>query len=656
MTRLNPSLFLKRLVVTQHGAIAYDQKFHLGVNVIRGTNSHGKSTIAEFIFFILGGDTYKWKLEASACDDVWAEVLINGATAVLKRSVTKKRGQGMSIFYGTYEEAKHSAVEGWRVYPYRRNSDTESFSEALFAALKMPETLGEASGHITMHQLLRLIYIDQITPPDALMRTEEFDSPLTRSIILDYLLGVYDNLLYQDQLDYRNGKRRQDEIRGQLKQLETVLDRAEIDTDPKQLLERTDTANRHLAALDQEIAVLRGMQNEAQAKQNNEIAPLAAKSAEKRKETYELSNQTRDLAIEIEDSAQFIASLETRIAALDDAAVTRDALGSMPLHFCPQCLSPLSATAVEGACVLCKQPANTEITKTHAARMRQELSLQVRESKMLFERKQNEYTDKRDRLEKVAKETQLLQRDYERLVATVQTSRDAKIDTLLVEKGSIERTIADLLQKNKIMQVLLNLRAQEAELATRIQQLNISIQKRLSDQKAKFYKAIAVVQKFTVCLLQRDLPLEERFRLACDVSLRPETNTFAVDGENQFSASSMIYLKNSIHCALLFASLELPYLRYPRLFVCDNIEDKGMTTNRSQNFQRNILALSRDAKVEHQIIFTTSMVDTSLDTPEFAIGPNYVGGLKTLNIAPSTSRSNGGSSSQPDISIFSVET
>ena len=79
---------------------------------------------------------------------------------------------------------------------------------------------------------------------------------------------------------------------------------------------------------------------------------------------------------------------------------------------------------------------------------------------------------------------------------------------------------------------------------------------------------------------------------------------------------------------------------YPRLIVCDNIEDKGMTAERSRNFQRNILGLSKEAKTEHQIIFTTSMVDPSLDMPEYTIGPNYVGGVKTLDIAPSMGRSN----------------
>ena len=71
---------------------------------------------------------------------------------------------------------------------------------------------------------------------------------------------------------------------------------------------------------------------------------------------------------------------------------------------------------------------------------------------------------------------------------------------------------------------------------------------------------------------------------------------------------------------------------YPRFLLCDNIEDKGMTVERSRNFQRNIVALSKAAKIEHQIIFTTSMIDPGLDTAEFTIGPNYVDGRKTLDI------------------------
>ena len=59
-----PYLFLNRLIITSYtGAISYDQVFHKGVNIIRGKNSSGKSTISNFIFFALGGDYNNWNAE-----------------------------------------------------------------------------------------------------------------------------------------------------------------------------------------------------------------------------------------------------------------------------------------------------------------------------------------------------------------------------------------------------------------------------------------------------------------------------------------------------------------------------------------------------------------------------------------------------------------
>lgn len=53
---MQDSLFLQRLrIVTLENKIAYDEQFHKGVNIIRGQNSSGKSTIIRFIFFALGG-------------------------------------------------------------------------------------------------------------------------------------------------------------------------------------------------------------------------------------------------------------------------------------------------------------------------------------------------------------------------------------------------------------------------------------------------------------------------------------------------------------------------------------------------------------------------------------------------------------------------
>jgi hypothetical protein len=76
-------------------------------------------------------------------------------------------------------------------------------------------------------------------------------------------------------------------------------------------------------------------------------------------------------------------------------------------------------------------------------------------------------------------------------------------------------------------------------------------------------------------------------------------------------------------------------MRYPRFILCDCMEDKGMIPERSGRFQRAIVELSKAASVQHQIIFTTSMIDATLDIDEYCIGPDYRDGVKTLRIKDS---------------------
>src|SRR5687767_3649038 len=84
-------LFLNRLqIVTEDGLIAYDETFHKGVNIIRGDNSSGKSTITHFIFFALGGAFNDFVLEARQCSIVYAEVEMNKAIFTIKRYLEKE--------------------------------------------------------------------------------------------------------------------------------------------------------------------------------------------------------------------------------------------------------------------------------------------------------------------------------------------------------------------------------------------------------------------------------------------------------------------------------------------------------------------------------------------------------------------------------------
>lgn len=69
---IKSTLSIERFIVKKSGFSVYDEKFHRGINVIRGDHSVGKTTILELIFYILGGEIKdnQWLYPADKCDYV----------------------------------------------------------------------------------------------------------------------------------------------------------------------------------------------------------------------------------------------------------------------------------------------------------------------------------------------------------------------------------------------------------------------------------------------------------------------------------------------------------------------------------------------------------------------------------------------------------
>ena len=83
---------------------------------------------------------------------------------------------------------------------------------------------------------------------------------------------------------------------------------------------------------------------------------------------------------------------------------------------------------------------------------------------------------------------------------------------------------------------------------------------------------------------------------------------------------------------MFFASSMLDFLRYPRFILCDNMEDKGMEKERTQNLQKLLTDMSNKIEQEHQIIFTTSMVADELNNTPYCVGADYDRNNKTLKV------------------------
>lgn len=170
-------------------------------------------------------------------------------------------------------------------------------------------------------------------------------------------------------------------------------------------------------------------------------------------------------------------------------------------------------------------------------------------------------------------------------------------------------------------------------------------------------------------LLKNDQARQDEFGSATSLTLDYAQNIIYLDdGHTKLSASSSFYLKMAARFAFFLASVQVDSMMYPRFFLSDNMEDKGMEENRSRNFQNilvrrlkeleakkhtpetcnlnvaqsesreSLLSMPSQSNVSeakpetigYQVIFATSNIANELNKPEYTVGDYYSQANKSL--------------------------
>ncbi|MDD3181319.1 MAG: AAA family ATPase [Alphaproteobacteria bacterium] len=635
MTRLDPSLIVTRMLIERDKSAVYDERFHRGVNIIRGENSSGKSTILNFLFYALGGDLADWSEVALLCSRVMVEVLINGKPATLSREISSQTGQPMDIFGGAIDDALRAPMAEWSRYPYKRSNGKESFSQALFRLYQMPEVKNDSSANITMHQLLRLLYADQLSPIEHIFKFERFDPPSLREALGRLVCGVYDNQLYENELRIREVNKQFESVSAELRSLIAVLGKTQdamtLDWVAGERLSLTDRRN----ALRKEIE-----DAEKQSFSSPTTDPLTLKAQDDiykevqvlQESLGKLQEEYDSIAFAIADSNAFIASHEQKLKALNDAGMVADHIGEMRFLSCPACFAPIDAETTDHACHLCKTPFDSERTKGRIVALINDIALQLRQSKTLQERRQAEAGRL---LEVIRTTTELWKSASIRLVDTRKLPTSEAQDILRElhrQAGYLDREIEDLENKASIIQLIDALSKKKVEFNAEMTRLRADNDIRNAEQQKRLSRAYTLVSDEIRDLLHKDLRRQDSFEHAQNIQFDFAANNITVDGQPYFSASSRAILKSSFFVGMLAAALKEPFFRHPRFCLIDTIEDKGMEAVRSQNFQHLMVNISDSTDVEHQIIFATAMVATDLDTDKYTVGKASTRDDPTLKI------------------------
>lgn len=634
------TLFVKRLVVlTSKGLVAYDQQFHKGINIIRGDNSSGKSTISNFIFYVFGGEFNSFVPEAKKCADVYAETEMNGATITLRRSIEfddfgkLKPRVSIYFFWGPYQEALAPPPDKtWQKFGYNSYPEIKSFSNVIFDNLNIPIVKGD--NNITFHQLLRLMYIDQDSPTNSLFLYEVFDSQITRQTVAELLLGIYNDELYQSRRRLIELSREIDDVKSQIKGTKGFFASAN-DLVPANLNTRIANLESDISEIESQISKL---------KQDQESKSLSTKQFRHQQLTTQIVTQRRRVdnlkseisgkELEIADNEFFLTSLRDKIKALKNSITTRDMLQNLPLEYCPDCLTEIrhQETSEETKCKLCKELIDSTYGITQGRRMEQEISFQIIESNTIQQGLKNSLSELKPELKKEEAILEGLQKTYDEEVKGVRSSNQEQIENLYQSRGFLEGEILQLRNIMENAERYQNLLSLRDSLTREKEGIETYIRKTEYELETRQAQITNQVKKEALYFLQNDFNRQEEFKKATDFTIDYANNMAFLSKEYaKYSASSAFYLKLTARFALFIASLSIPSIRYPRFILADNMEDKGIEKERAQNFQKILIERLKDFDPNtYQVIYTTSYITEELNNSEYVVGEYYTAENRSL--------------------------
>lgn len=625
-------LRLNRLRVMRNGEAAYDQFFHDGVNIIRGKNGSGKSTISDFIFFILGGEFEDWKEAASLCDEVQAEIETSKGKMTLKRS-TRSKASPVQVFFGSWEKAKDYALDGWQSFPLKRQASNESFTQVLFRALDIPEAKSDGASNITIHQLLRLCYADQRTPPGRLFRFESFDTQNIREAVGDLICGISGYEIYEANLKLRELDKDFAQVSSRLSGLLKALPPDEALRNSMSINSAINELNTERTELEREIDEVDSNVKSDDAKEYLKERGVARDKVVKQREKIQaIESKTKKLEYELIEIGEYQSYLLNLIEKLNFSQKSLNSIGAIDFVYCPACGEELTDNVQEDHCGLCKSKVDHDDEKSRYNQIRVDLEIQLRETKQLLSQKNSEILDAKKEYRSLKNKHQSTLSEYKSKYSGDRGPREAYLAQRASRIGHINAEIVFLTKSLDVAGEVDALTAQKNDIQSEIN--NLKDRKQALERQAGKRRATALtkISDIAVSLLKADFKRQEEFEDSTHVEINFENDSMSVDGKANFAESSNVFLKNTAIFSMFLSSGTDKNFFHPRFLLMDNIEDKGMEQERSHLFQRLIVERATEIKVPYQVIFTTSMMNPELELDDYVIGPAYTREKKSLKI------------------------
>jgi AAA15 family ATPase/GTPase len=622
-------LHVNRFAVSKAGYLVYDEQFHKGVNIIRGANGTGKSTVVDLLSYALGSVITEWTKEQLSCDWVMVEVSFNDIPFCLKRDITESGQAKMSIFEGKFDDAS-STVSNWTQYSMRRSEERHSYSQQIFELLRLPRHKTDDSKNLTLHQIFRLMYVDQLSATTKLLKEDkDFDNATFRRAIGEYLLGIDDLEAHNLRQELLTANKNFESLNGELNAIYRLFGN-EVSKINEQAL------NNEIKEVESQLLDLKIRKKEILRAHPDELNDLVKAKANALQEEIddvsniklELEESKSMLSVELIDTELFLTSLDDRKTALEQSRLTYSSLGGVHFKYCPSCLEPILEND-HSCCRLCKTERREGERDIAYVQMLNELNFQIKESDALIKEFRGSLDNINSKLPGINRRLEEVKFEYQELGITAE-SKDAVVSEIASEMGFMKSQILALEDRREHVNKVDYLRNEREESIKRIQKVQDKLDQISIKQANRYNYVYSSVEAKASQLLAQDGSYEPTFDAVEEVNFDFAKDKMFVNGRSKFSASSMVIMKNCIRLAIFLHAVDDKDARLPNFMIMDNIEDKGMVEERSHNFQRIIVSECEKLDDEYQLIFTTSMIDPILNDTAMCVGEMYQKGSHTL--------------------------
>ncbi len=627
-----PSIIINNILAKKDDREVYFQQFHSGINVLYGANGGGKTSIIQLLVYVLGYDVTQWVEEVLECDVAYAEVELNGQVLTLRRIIKDKAQQPLFISYDNLKNSLEKTIDSWLEFPYKISRTKESFSQRIFNILDIPENRLDDNVNMTLHQILRFVYKKQSDSAKYILNHEEWDSALKREAIQDYLLGFYDNELYDARINLKSYQKDLEKLDTEIKSIKTILVNSDIDVQNISLdefINNVKTENKEILV---EIKEVQKNEIANYELQNKDISELSSQNIKLKKELKDLREKIFNKHIEIEDNNMFIKELEDKINSINDSIKLKKIASSLiEFDICPSCFSKVTTTD-NNSCSLCHTENPSRAIEANLLKMKNELEIQLEESNIINANKIQSVKKMKETLER---NELLLENNTNKLNVlfnSIDITKEKKLYELFNKIGANEEKIETFKKLEKLSEKINEITVERNKTQGLISNCEDTIDSRESIVRTRKNKASHSIKKYMKLLLKEDIAEKDDFSNITNIQFDLSMNDISINSKKVFSESSMFLINNMLHFAILLSSFEHEFMRVPKLLILDGIENGGMSEERSKNFQNIIKKHAEKLKSQYQIFITTRSISEELNSSKYMLGDKLTETNKSLKL------------------------